>query len=576
MGMFFVYMLKSAFCLAAFYLFYKMLLSKETFHRFNRFALLGTLVASFLLPAVRIQSLVRQESDNLLFDLGALMVEPLQTLESEAVADTSRWTSVLLLVYLVGVVCFWTKHLLALGNMYRLIRSGRRETREDGSVLVVHQGNVAPFSWMRYIVISEKDLGENGDVIIRHETAHILNRHSWDLIVADMCISLQWFNPASWLVKSELQNVHEFEADEWVINQGIDAKRYQLLLIKKAVGTRLYSMANSFNHSSLKKRITMMIRKKSNPWARMKYLYVLPLATIAVAAFAHPEISSELDEISSAKVSDLSAIMKADLPKNVSADQKEMVVKGLVVDERTRQPMAAVSILIKGTNKGTLTDSEGRFSLPVTMGQVLQASYIGKQTCAVAVVPDLPKVLSFRMKDEVENPDGLVVKGERSAADDKALHLNMALAKSSDNEGDKAQQPVKKVASDEDVFMVVEKMPEFPGGMSALMKFLGANIKYPAEAAKQKIQGRVIVQFVVMKDGSVANLKVIRSVHPLLDAEALRVLGMMPKWIPGMQRGENVNVKFTVPASFKLQASEVKKDSVSQSTIHVKGDAVKN
>ena len=124
---------------------------------------------------------------------------------------------------------------------------------------------------MKFVVISEKDLKENREEILTHEYAHIRKRHSIDLLIADICIFFQWFNPASWLLKQELQNIHEFEADESVIAQGIDAKKYQLLLIKKAVGTRLYSMANSFNHSSLKKRITMMLKKKSNPWARLKY-----------------------------------------------------------------------------------------------------------------------------------------------------------------------------------------------------------------------------------------------------------------------------------------------------------------
>ena len=114
---------------------------------------------------------------------------------------------------------------------------------------------------MKFVVISEKDLKENGEEILTHEYAHIRKRHSIDLLIADICIFFQWFNPASWLLKQELQNIHEFEADESVIAQGIDAKKYQLLLIKKAVGTRLYSMANSFNHSSLKKRITMMLKR---------------------------------------------------------------------------------------------------------------------------------------------------------------------------------------------------------------------------------------------------------------------------------------------------------------------------
>ena len=168
-----------------------------------------------------------------------------------------------------------------------LLKSGKKEDigsylpgRKERVTLIVHNCDIAPFSWMGYIVISRKDLEENGREILIHELAHIHNRHSWDLLVADVCIFFQWFNPASWLLKQELQNIHEFEADETVIKEGVDAKQYQLLLIKKAVGTRLYSMANSFNHSKLKKRITMMLKEKSSPWARLKYLYVLSLIHI--------------------------------------------------------------------------------------------------------------------------------------------------------------------------------------------------------------------------------------------------------------------------------------------------------
>ena len=135
--------------------------------------------------------------------------------------------------------------------------------------------------------------------ILAHEQAHIRACHSLDMWFAGCCAVLHWFNPAVWLLKQELQNVHEYEADESVIAHGVDAKHYQLLLIKKAVGAqRFTSMANSFDHSKLKKRITMMLKQKSNPWARLKFLYVLPLAAVAVAAFARPEISRRLENIS--------------------------------------------------------------------------------------------------------------------------------------------------------------------------------------------------------------------------------------------------------------------------------------
>ena len=350
--------------MAAFYLFYKMLLSGETFHRFNRFALLGILVGAFVLPTISIQSHIQQETNNVLIDFGSMMVEPLDMIESNVEENSFHWASVLLLIYLLGVVCFWAKHLYAVGSLIQQIRTGKKVRREDGNILVLYKKDIAPFSWMHYIIISEKDMNENGEIIIRHETAHIRNCHSWDLVVADLCISLQWFNPAVWLVKSELQNVHEFEADESVINQGIDAKRYQLLLIEKAVGARLYSMANSFNHGTLKKRITMMVKKKSNPCARLKYLYVLPLATIAVTAFSRPEISSELDEISNAEVSDLTAIMNTDMSKNDVIDQKNAIVKSPVINIEAIRASATLPKRAPSTQRGKSVNV--KFVNPIT------------------------------------------------------------------------------------------------------------------------------------------------------------------------------------------------------------------
>lgn len=162
---------------------------------------------------------------------------------------------------------------------------------------------------MGYIVISRKDLEENGREILIHELAHIHNRHSWDLLVADVCIFFQWFNPASWLLKQELQNIHEFEADETVIKEGVDAKQYQLLLIKKlsAQGSTLWPTALITVNL---KTYHYDVKRKSSPWARLKYLYVLPVAAIAVTAFARPEVSDKVEKISSVKVNDLAAIVE--------------------------------------------------------------------------------------------------------------------------------------------------------------------------------------------------------------------------------------------------------------------------
>lgn len=260
MGTFLVYILKSAVCLAMFYLFYRLLLSKETFHRFNRMALLGVMLLSCLLPLVKVTVEQASPVNAQVMSMEDLLLMYQWNSEAVVVEEGSRpfhWQEGLVLVYFAGLFFVIARHLWSLGRMLYLIRHSRCERLDNGICLVVHHRKLAPFSWMRYIVISETDLKESGYHILVHEMAHIHHRHSWDLLLTEVCAWLQWFNPAIWLLKQELQNIHEYEADEEVLRQGINAKEYQMLLIKKAVGARLYSIANSFNHSSLKKRIRL-------------------------------------------------------------------------------------------------------------------------------------------------------------------------------------------------------------------------------------------------------------------------------------------------------------------------------
>ncbi|WP_288242634.1 M56 family metallopeptidase [uncultured Bacteroides sp.] len=470
MGIFFVYILKSSVCLAVFYLFYRLLLSRETFHRFNRVALLSILLLSCLLPLVEVTVEEQTEVHQTMMTLEQwlMLADMMNTADAtggQAEEVTVTWIQVALLMYLVGILFFAFRNGYSLLKLGTLLRSGRKEHLEkyaDGKekvTLIVHDHDIAPFSWMKYIVISQKDLDENGREILIHELAHIQNRHSWDLLVADICIFFQWFNPASWLLKQELQNIHEYEADETVIEKGVDAKQYQLLLIKKAVGTRLYSMANSFNHSKLKKRITMMLKKKSNPWAKLKYLYVLPVAAIAVTAFARPEISETAEEIAAVKVNDLTAIVETKAAK--------------------------------------------------TIEEAVQVSTVLKDTAKPVEVKYIPVEVSDKLKGTP-------------------------------------------------LYEVVEQMPEFPGGgMAATLEYIQKNMQYPESAKKNGTQGRVTVQFVIDKEGNVTEPKVIRSVDKELDAEAIRLVKSMPKWKPGMQKGEVVAVKYTMPVLFKLEGGKV-------------------
>ena len=551
MGTLLIYILKSAVCLAVFYLFYKLLMSRETFHRFNRFSLLGLMIICSIIPFAKISMDTPVETAQVEISIDESLMMPVIT-DADIVTtanDTSTIEHITIfaaIIYIIGILFFAVKEILQFRKVLNITRKGKEEDinlyvkDSTGNIkLIVTDEKVSPFSWINRIVISRTDLEENGREILCHEMAHISNHHSIDLILADICILLQWFNPASWLIKSELQNVHEFEADETVIRNGIDAKNYQLLLIKKAVGSRLYSIANSFNHSKLKKRITMMMKKKSSPWARAKYLYVLPLAAVAVAAFAHPEISKLSDEISSVKVNDFSAITENHEVENTYSKPNGLILaEGRIVDDATGKAIKGASIVERGSTNGTISDENGKFSLRVSENSVIVVSFIGKQTCsfvASAIEVKNMKDKPIRMKDEVQVTDEVVVVGYEQ-----------------EEVPQKEKVPQASKSENGEVFMIVEQMPEYPGGMSELMKYIARNIKYPADALREKKQGRVIVQFIVGTDGYTSDFKVMKSVSPSLDAEAIRVLANMPRWTPGMQRGETVPVKFTVPVTFKL------------------------
>ena len=486
MGVFFIYILKSSVCLVLFYLFFRLLLSKETFHRFNRMALLGVLFFSLLIPCIKVTTRHQVEVQQAVLSIEQLLLMAELEVTSAnvgAVQETPAisWVQIVLLAYLAGILFLACRNIYSLICLFRLIHSGKHEKLEKGVTLVVHNQEIAPFSWMKYIVISRKDLEENGREILIHEMAHIHHRHSVDLLVADICIFFQWFNPGAWLLKQELQNVHEYEADETVINEGVNAKEYQLLLIKKAVGTRLYSMANSFNHSKLKKRITMMLKEKSNPWARLKYLYILPVAAIAVTAFARPEISETAEEIS--RMSDALGMEQASLLFSRLHDISAAKVNDLTAIVEAKA--------VKTTEE------------PVQVAPVL------KDTAKPVEVKYIPAEVTEKLQGTP-------------------------------------------------FFEVVEQMPEYPGGMAAALEYIQKNMRYPETAKKNGTQGRVTVQFIIDKGGNVTDPKVIRAVDKDLDAEAIRLIGTMPKWKPGMQKGQAVAVKYTLPVMFRLEGGEMK------------------
>lgn len=321
----------------------------------------------------------------------------------------------------------------------------------------------------------------------------------------------------------------------------------------------------------------MMLKKRSNPWARAKYFYVLPVAAVAVAAFARPEISAVSDEISSVKVSDFPAIQETNRPEiSVAPSENTVRVEGTVVDNASGKPIIGASVIIRNTTTGTLSDENGKFTLEAPKGSVIVISFIGLQSCSLVVSPaEGSSVMKAKIKmlEETTQTDEIVVVGYEKPEPESASQVKWYKAeevvKNEKNGPESAQQPQTGVKNntEEQVFTVVEEMPEYPGGMSEFMKFIAQNIKYPADALQGKVEGRVIARFVVCKDGSISDIEIMRSVSPSLDAEAVRVLKLMPKWKPGRQRGRAVPVKFTVPVTFRLEKPKTDAASPSVSAL---------
>ena len=416
---FLLYIARAGLYLGLFYAFYLLAMRRTTFFRLNRVLLLAGSYLCLLLPFVRLRSV---SATSLASDLTMVGIGD----EAEAaVKGAFPWQEIVLAVYVAGAVVTLVMFLVSSWKMGRLIGKGNLSCK-DGYRLVVLEQDVPSFSWGRNVVMSRKDLEEN-PAILTHERMHVECMHSLDLLLLLPIQLLFWWNPLVWINRQELRLLHEYEADEGVIQKGIDATQYQLLLVRKAVGEHRFTLASGFQHAKLKNRIEMMLKPYSSAWLRWSYLALIPV---------------------------LAAFMFACNPSK--------------------------------KNKAA-------------------AESAGYQV----IVTDEPAV----------------------AADAEAVP-----------------------ADDTIPFQLVEQKPSFNGGdANEFAIWVNSHLKYPDEAKKAGIQGRVVLQFTVGADGVVRDAKVLKSANPLLEEEALRIVSSSPKWEPGRQAGEAVPVTFTFPVVFKLE-----------------------
>ncbi len=527
MGEIFIYMLKAAFILAFLFLFFKLLMSGDTFHRFNRYALLFLPLIAFAIPLISISRDLPATATRINIDMNAMFAQIVYTKEE----STISWAMILVGTYFLGIIIFTIKAIISYICLIHHIIANRsnESTLPSGTTLIISNNTkIAPFSWMHYIVLSKNDITEGMEAILAHEQAHISRLHSLDIIYADIICIIQWFNPIAWLYKSTLQDIHEYEADDEVIKSGFNAKEYQLLLIKKAVGTRLYSMTNSLNHSSIKKRITMMLCKKSNPICRMKLIYVLPLAVLSLAAFASTKADSQLQEISRVKVSDLSQNLKINSQEKV---QKTTPILASNTSLKTSEDDANATKKDKGNTTTELKDA-----YVIVDGKNIEPNDLNK------ISPN--DILSI---DVIKGQAAIDKYGEK--AKNGAIIVKL-----------KGNTPQK------NIFISTEELPKFGTEEKDLSNYIATHLIFPVSMKNIKKNVRIITQFVVKTDGSLSNIKIINTKDMKnltteqkndCTAEITRLLGSMPKWEPGktMIDGEMkyVPVTYTVPISFAVK-----------------------
>lgn len=600
-----LYSIKSAIVLSMLYLPYMLMLRRESFFRFNRMVLLSILLLSLVLPLCNIPWMsldhqpVVQAAQLQMLELGIPVhvlpeVQVLAEKQEESFFTFSLF-HLFTFIYIIGMVALLSMRLWQIARLQFGLKQGVLwHNDEQGVRIYCHSGDVAPFSWMRNIVINEKDYDEAGREIVLHEMGHIQGRHSWDVVLLTLVQMLQWWNPLCYVLGISLRDVHEYEADNFVLEQGVSAQGYQLLLIRKAVGSGSYAFANSFNHSLTKKRITMMKKSKSNPWMKSKALYVIPVAALALSAFATPKFVAPIEETVSkleGKGTENSAnlqVLEQEMNPAAQKDMTQSSTENVILEEVKQQDTEGRPLFVldgkiievsKDVNFGTMNSEEQFSSLLNINVEDIESITVLKNDAATKVWGDKGAngviVITTKSKDDVKelvkklpgaemDDDGNITVGGKSVAkimlEDKTIFNN-----------------------NDTIYNVVKERAKFPGGDEACFKFLSENVRYPKLCHEFGVQGRVIVRFVIEKDGSITHVEKVRGVgktlsevevtsykqeHPdspeqlkagqdlgdLLFGEAKRVMELMPKWEPAKDKdGNAVRSFFNLPFMFRLQ-----------------------
>jgi TonB family protein len=530
MEAFALYLVKSVIWLTGFALVFILFLRNERFFELNRIFLLSGILAALIFPFLTFsyRVILPAVSGSL---AGNTVVSAVQS--TTATTTGSGFRLVLFILYLAGLL-FVAFTIIKQGrSLLKVIRSSESIPADQVKLIKSAEYDSA-FSFFSYVFVNPSVTEIEMREIMNHEIVHIRQRHWFDLLFVQFLCVLQWFNPIIWIYIRLVRENHEFIADKVALQRTSDPAIYRAALLNQIVGSQVISLVNSFNYSINKKRFTMMKNIISSPYRKMKVLLILPVFAIIFYAFAKP---------------DYQYISGKDNPvdQNVVAQTSGKTLKGSVVQNEGK-PLQGAHIIVTGTTIGTATDANGSFSLvDIPSDAMLAVSYVGYKSKIIK--SEVASKAPIRMElDTIEyvNSD-MALPAPPPPPPPPPPAKRMAEPKEQTEVAEVA--PPIEVKSDDEVFVAVEELPEFQG----MDSWLKANLKYPAEAYSKKITGTVNVSFLVTSTGKVKDVQVIKSVNPLLDAEAKRVIGSMPDWKPGTQHGKAVPVQMKVPVEFKLK-----------------------
>ena len=364
MAAFIIYIIRWALCLTLLYSLFGLCMKRETLHSVNRVILLAVMAGSMVLPLVQVSTpesnIVTQGREMMEYQIAhaqTALGEDAERVWGESDGhgaphealptrdDVSACILVCVAVYLAGLAISWLRYVWQMSALVLTIRRSNRI--EVGGVpghvrVLVHPDVKSPCSWMKYILLNPSDAKlvlprpggrrAGGEALLRHELEHIRLGHSWDMLLCEVTCRMLWFLPFAWMLRQDLRDVHEYQADRRVLQSGIRDEEYQLLLIKKATSTGLQPVVNAFNQSPIKRRFKMMYQKPSRRWVALKAAYLLPLSALAVVAFARPQALSEIEEKVETEVTKAVAtvVQNNDLP--APAEQEEPTVQPIVVE----------------------------------------------------------------------------------------------------------------------------------------------------------------------------------------------------------------------------------------------------